>query len=164
MNLFGPQDDSGAVFSPDRIYRYFLYRVWDETKLRVMFIGLNPSTADESLDDPTIRRCKRFAFDWGFGGLIMANLFALRATAPKVMMSHIAPTGSKNDYWLDSLARDAGIIIAAWGANGSHHGRDKAVLRFMPQMSHLGLTKAGMPKHPLYLKANTKPQIWRPHD
>ena len=164
MNLFGPHDGNGAVFSPDRIYRYVLYRVWDEAKPRVMFIGLNPSTADESVDDPTIRRCKRFADDWGYGGLIMTNLFALRATAPKVMLSHITPIGPKNDYWLETLARDAGIIIAAWGTNGSHQGRDKMVLRFMPQTRHLGLTKAGMPRHPLYLKADTKPQIWRPHD
>ena len=162
--LFAPRYDGAAAFSPDRLYRYALYRTWDEAKPRVMFIGLNPSTADESVDDPTIRRCRNYAFDWGYGGLIMGNLFALRATKPKVMMAHVAPIGPENNYWLERLAREAEIVVAAWGVSGSHLGRDKVVLGFMPQMRHLGLTKAGAPKHPLYLKANTKPQIWRPHD
>ena len=122
MSLFGPHHGGSAEFSPDRIYRYALYRTWDETKPRVMFIGLNPSTADESKDDPTIRRCKNYAFDWGYGGLIMANLFALRATKPKIMKEHALPIGRDNNYWLESLARDAEIIIAAWGVNGSHLG------------------------------------------
>lgn len=164
MDLFGTHHGGSAEFSPDRIYRYVLYRIWSRDKPKVMFIGLNPSTADESIDDPTIRRCRNYAFDWGYGGLIMANLFALRATKPKIMKSHIAPIGPENNNWLESLARDAEVIIAAWGVNGSHLGRDKAVLGFMPQMRHLGLTKKGFPRHPLYLKADTKPQIWRSHD
>ena len=83
MNLFGPHDGNGAVFSPDRIYRYVLYRVWDEAKPRVMFIGLNPSTADESVDDPTIRRCKRFAADWGYGGANYGKPFCLAGDGTK---------------------------------------------------------------------------------
>ena len=161
MTLF-PSQKQSCEFSPDRIYRYVLRRTWDEAKPKVAFIGLNPSTADETTDDPTIRRCKNYAFAWGYGGLIMGNLFALRATKPKVMMAHTAPIGPENNYWLESLARDAEIVIAAWGVSGSHLKRDRVVLGFMPQMRHLGLTKAGMPKHPLYLKADTKPQIWRP--
>ena len=77
MTLFETPTANTAEFSPDRVYRYALYRTWGRDKRRVLFVGLNPSTADESVDDPTIRRCKGFAADWGYGGLIMANLFAL---------------------------------------------------------------------------------------
>ncbi len=147
----------GAEFSPDRIYRYALYRIWDESKPKVMFVGLNPSTADESVDDPTIRRCKRFAADWGYGEMIMANLFALRATDPKIMMSHDAPIGPENNSWLRDLARQADLIIGAWGNHGGYVNRDRVVIAFLPQMMCLGLTKKGKPKHPLRLRADTQP-------
>ncbi len=153
-------DNTGAEFSPDRVYRYALYRTWDSDKPKVMFIGLNPSTADESIDDPTIRRCKRFAADWGYGGLIMANLFALRATDPKVMMSHIAPIGPENDFWLRLSMQTSGLIVAAWGNHGGYVNRDRAVIAFMPPMMCLGVTKKGKPKHPLRLRADIHPTSW----
>ncbi|MCU7816788.1 MAG: DUF1643 domain-containing protein [Candidatus Thiodiazotropha sp. (ex Rostrolucina anterorostrata)] len=87
--------DIGAVLSPDRDYRYSLWRIWQPDDPYALFIGLNPSTADEYENDPTIRRCIRFAKDWGFGGLYMANLFAIRATKPKIMKAHHAPIGIK---------------------------------------------------------------------
>ena len=155
--LFGTPSDCTAELSPDRIYRYALYRTWDNDKPKVMFIGLNPSTADETIDDPTIRRCKHFAADWGYGGLIMANLFAVRATDSKVMIAHDAPIGLENNQWLRALAREADLIIAAWGDRGGHLKRDQAVLSLLPNMMCLGVTKKGRPKHPLYLRADTQP-------
>jgi len=152
---FGPHYGGSAEFSPDRRYRYALYRTWDEEKSKVLFIGLNPSTADESVDDPTIRRCKRFAFDWGYGGLIMANLFALRATDPKTMMADPAPVGPYNSDWLVRLYREAETTVAAWGNYGGLLNRDKIVMGFLPKMKCLGLTKQRHPRHPLYVQADT---------
>lgn len=117
---------STARFSPCRRYRYELWRRWDvPTAPFAMFIGLNPSTADETADDPTIRRCIRFARDWGFGGLLMTNLFAFRATDPAVMKAEAEPVGPENSAIIQSNACNAGIIIAAWGVHGVHMGRDR---------------------------------------
>ena len=102
-----------AVFSDCRNYRYALWRIWDDAKPYAMFIGLNPSTADETEDDPTIRRCMNFAKDWGYGGLCMTNLFAYRATIPANMMSAADPVGAENNAWLANLAENAGVIVAA---------------------------------------------------
>ena len=154
--------DKGAEFSGCRRYRYALWRRWGDGPY-AMFIGLNPSTADETTDDPTIRRCIRFARDWGFDALCMANLFAIRATDPKVMMASDEPVGPDNDVWLRRLSADAGIVIAAWGAYGSHQGRDLIVLGMLPELHHLGLTKLGRPRHPLYLRADSKPARLTPN-
>ena len=152
------QPDNGARFSMCRVYRYALWRFWDRSLPFGMFIGLNPSTADETNNDPTVRRCIRFVRDWGFGGLIMTNAFAIRATDPRVMLAHEDPIGPNNDYWLKRIADEAGIVIAAWGIHGSHRDRDKAILSMLDgKVRHLGLTKAGNPRHPLYLRADTKP-------
>jgi len=87
---------SGATFSTDRVYRYALWRVWDAALPSFVVIGLNPSTADETENDPTIRRCIGFAKREGCGGLVMLNLFAVRATDPRVMMAHPEPIGPDN--------------------------------------------------------------------
>jgi len=148
--------ETGATFSPGRNYRYVLWRRWEQNALYVLFIGLNPSTADESEDDPTIRRCKRFAADWGYGSIYMANLFALRATDPKKMLEHDSPIGLENNIWLQDLASGAGVIVCAWGAHGGHKRRDERVkaLLFNYELKCLGTTKAGKPRHPLYIKAD----------
>ena len=149
---------SEALFSECEKYRYKLTRVWDRKRGKVMFIGLNPSTADETEDDQTIRRCKRFASDWGYGGLCMANLFAIRATDPKVMLAHPEPVGPENAGYLHSLALDAGMVVAAWGNHGAHRGRDRAVRRLIEpvrRMYCLGKTNSGQPKHPSRLRADT---------
>ena len=156
-DLFG---NKAADFSPCRDYRYTLWRWWDQEKPYVMFIGLNPSTADEIEDDPTIRRCINFAKSWGYGGFCMTNLFALRATDPKNMINHSVPIGQSNDMWITDIASDAGIISAAWGTNGNHLNRDKDVLELLDKMYCLGKTKDGFPKHPLYIKADTQPVIF----
>lgn len=148
--------DNTATFSPCRRYRYTLWRRWDDGPY-AMFVGLNPSTADETTDDPTIRRCIRFARDWGYSALCMTNLFALRATDPKAMLADPEPIGAENDDRLFQASREAGIIVAAWGAHGSHRRRDRDVLRMLRHVHHLGLTKSGQPRHPLYLRADSTP-------
>ena len=160
-----------AVFSPERTWRYALYRIWDRSLAPCMFIGLNPSTADETKDDPTVRRCIRFAKDWGFGGLHMTNLYAFRATDPKdlyaasrfTMDAHRRVVGPENDEWLMRLGEGAGIIIAAWGADpGPFKTRPRHVSDLVSQLHVLALTKHGQPRHPLYLKADCVPTPWQP--
>ena len=96
---------TGAIFSGCRTYRYTLWRSWDRDKGDVMFIGLNPSTADETLNDPTVRRCINYAKSWGYGGIYMANMFAFRATDPKEMKQAKDPIGYRNDFWLMDMAQ-----------------------------------------------------------
>jgi hypothetical protein len=160
-----------TTLSPDRLYRYTLWREWvtsgdllsHETALQkssyAMFVGLNPSTADETKDDPTIRKCIGFAKRWGYGALCMTNLFAFRATDPRQMKGHPKPIGDDNDRWLVACAREAGIIVAAWGVNGEHMGRDEEVLKLLDGVECLRTTKAGHPEHPLYVpyEVTTKP-------
>lgn len=146
----------GAVFSPDRVYRYELRRTWGEGGV-VAFIGLNPSTADETLDDPTIRRCIGFAKRWGYGHLVMLNLFAFRATDPREMKAAIHPIGPENDKHIVQVARRADLVVCAWGVHGSYQGRDQDVLNILPvHPQALGVTKDGYPKHPLYLPATAE--------
>jgi len=154
---------AGATFSPDRHYRYSLWRQWEPNKPYALFIGLNPSTANEQDDDPTIRRCKRFAADWGYGALYMANLFALRATHPKEMLAHPLPVGMDNNTGLQQLAHDAGIILCAWGAHGGHLQRDEQVKTLLAayELKCLGLTQSGKPRHPLYIRADKQPEPLR---
>lgn len=159
-----------AAFSPDRRYRYILTRVWDNSKPMCAFIGLNPSTADENTDDPTIRRCIGYAKAWGYGGLIMGNLFAYRATDPRDMKRQLYPHGSENNSWLQEIVDNSELIVAAWGVHGTHKNRDEIIKAILMGISeaglikfcHLGLTKGGHPKHPLYLKKDLKPIPWEP--
>jgi hypothetical protein len=125
-----------------------------------MFVGLNPSTADAMLDDPTIRRCIGFARSWGYGGLMMTNLFAFRATLPRAMKAAIDPIGPDNDQVLRTAYLNAGIVIAAWGAHGAHKGRDVAVRAMLPRLHYLRLTQGGHPGHPLYLPGSLSPLAW----
>ncbi len=154
--------NKGATFSEDREYRYLLWRIWDERKPYALFIGLNPSTAGENRDDPTIRRCMSFAGTWGYGGLYMANLFGFVTTNPKMLdyLSFINrdPVGPDNDGYLIPCALMAGVVVVAWGNEGDRLGRDKELLRQLPIVHHLGLTQGGHPRHPLYLKSDVVPQ------
>lgn len=148
-----------AEFSEDRVYRYSLSRAWGEP--RVLFIGLNPSTADETEDDPTIRRCVNFARAWGYDGMVMANLFAYRATDPKVMLAADDPVGPENDERLRDLHSRCCLTVACWGAGGAHRGRDREVIDMLGYLDIwcLGFTKAGHPRHPLYLRKDTMPVL-----
>jgi len=152
---------SEASFSPCRQYRYTLTRVW-RSEPCVMFIGLNPSTADETVNDPTVRRCMGFAASWGFGGMVMTNLFAFRSTNPEELKNTDDPVGPENNLRLREEAMKAPLIVACWGGHGQYldRAREIAVL-LAPNVVHcLGLTRRGEPKHPLYLPSNTKPVFW----
>lgn len=176
-----------TTFSPCRKYRYTLWREWDGDLITalanpitqpdkfVQFIGLNPSTADETLDDPTIRRCIRFAKDWGYGAICMTNLFAFRATDPDVMKVQCLPEDDgewdknavmSNRDWIGHIAlhSQCDLTVAAWGKHGMHRRAHVHMIAFFKGLHkplyHLGLNDDGTPKHPLYLKADTKPTLW----
>ncbi len=162
--------DRKTIFSPCRKYRYTLWRVSPSDLFEmslgnwtpyVNFIMLNPSTADEVQDDPTIRRCIGYAKAWGYGGLCITNLFAFRTTEPNVMKAATDPVGPENDKWLTQCARDADIVVAAWGVHGNYLDRDKEVFKLFPYVTCLGTTKAGHPRHPLYLPKGLKPMVYK---
>ncbi len=151
-----------AHFSQCRTYRYLLTREWG-SGLAVAFIGLNPSTADETQDDPTIRRCIGYAKEWGYARLHMLNLFAFRATDPADMMAADDPIGPDNDDTLRRVAADSIMTVAAWGVGGRHLGRAATVLAMgLSRLHYLRLTKGGHPGHPLYLPKALRPIEWSP--
>lgn len=158
LDFLNDEIKCGAKFSPCRRYRYSLWREWDTSKGSCVFIGLNPSTADESEDDPTIRRCIRFAKDWGYGRLVMINLFAIRATDPEVMKCSKNPIGSDNDMYLNTECTGADLVVAAWGNHGSFLGRDQEIIFALKdiQMMCFKITNQGQPAHPLYQSANSE--------
>lgn len=158
-----------ATFSPDRVYRYRLERCAcvPPTGKVLNIIGLNPSTADESINDPTIRRCIAFAQSWGFDHLVMTNLFAYRATDPfQLRYQHALLAdlvGAENNRHLRDAWQEADLVIAAWGHLGSFLNRDREVLNLLMRERSvycLGITKTGHPKHPLYLPKTTRPVLW----
>lgn len=151
-------------FSLCRKYRYSLKIVWDATQKPQMFIGLNPSTADEETDDPTIRRCIDFAQQWGRGGLVMVNLFAYRSTEAAGMLRADEPIGPENTVgFLQGLAWGCdGKPIAAWGVNAAKWKSGKRVAEFRESgpLNCLRITKHGAPEHPLYLPKTLTPIPW----
>jgi hypothetical protein len=153
-----------TVLSACRTYRYVLWRELDVQRPGyALFIGLNPSTADEVADDPTIRRCQDFARRWGYGAVCVVNLFAYRATKPAELKAAAAPVGRGNDRWLTRVAAGAGVVVAAWGVHGTFAGRDRAVTALLGgRLTCLGVTKDGHPRHPLYLKRTAVPRAWVP--
>lgn len=155
---------TGAIFSECRTYRYALWRRWGEGAA-ALFIGLNPSTADEARDDPTIRRCIRFARDWGHDAVVVVNLFAYRATDPRNLIGLADPIGPDNDLALAQCHDVAAITVAAWGVNGRLNDRADAVMRWLDPIGKplhcLGTTKDGHPRHPLYVPANRQPSVYR---
>lgn len=179
VDKFTPKNQvwKSAHISEDGSDRYDLWRRWNPDLGVCVFIGLNPSTADASVDDPTIRRCMGFARDLGYGSLLMLNLFAFRATSPKEMMAEPFPVGKDNVSVLRRYAQIMGreivfghhlinpykkhIVIAAWGTNGSYKGMDEKVISILINagvpVHALKITKDGMPSHPLYLKKDLKP-------
>jgi len=148
--------NGSAVFSRDRRYRYALRRVWDPAGPSILFIGLNPSTADHRVNDRTVARCIRFAQDWGFGQLVVANLFAFRTPYPRILWQASDPVGPKNDRWLRRLISESHTTVAAWGTLGARFGRDREVLAQLANPKCLAISKDGHPKHPLYIRATTE--------
>jgi hypothetical protein len=148
---------SGAVIVDQ--YRYCLWRQWHAQRPRVTFVMLNPSTADASHNDPTIRRCLAFARAWGGGSLEVVNLFAYQATQPKMLLTVANPVGQENDAYILQAAARSSALIAAWGCYGHYRGRDRAVVELLTMhgytLSCLGCTQDGFPRHPLYLRKET---------
>jgi hypothetical protein len=155
-----------AHVSPDGEYRYWLSRIWDPEGQRVLWVMLNPSTAAAEVDDPTVRRTQEFARRWGYGGVVVANLFARRCTRPVHLKDPGDPIGPLNDSYLWGFGgnRQIGLVIAAWGVHGTLHGRDQTVARMFQRLARplycLGTTKAGHPRHPLYVKGTTELEPW----
>lgn len=154
-----PEMKRGAIFSRCMRYRYRLWRIWDEKRPAVLFIMLNPSTATAEHDDPTTRRCMDFARRWGFGGVYIGNLFAYRSTALRPMLDVADPYGpDDNNAHVLAMHDLAGDTICAWGAYGLKRPSNALTELHPEDLAHLGLTKWGAPKHPLYLPANSKIQ------
>jgi hypothetical protein len=156
--------ESQAVYSPCEAYRYALTRVWDVSAPRAVFVMLNPSTATEVQNDPTVERCERRARALGFGGFRVVNIFAYRATDPRLMRAQADPVGPGNDAALVEAAGWGDQIICAWGNHGAHLGRGAAVEALLraqgKPLFHLSLTQAGVPKHPLYIGYAVQPMLW----
>ncbi len=152
-----------AAFSRCRQYRWWLERVWEPQGSRLLFIGLNPSRADDHRDDPTLRRLVAFAASWGYGGLEVLNLFARISPSPAALAQAADPVGAANGAWLRRRLRAAdrcsspGLIWLGWGNGGRRLGQDARVLELLaphqPRLACLGLTAAGAPLHPLYQPA-----------
>lgn len=152
----------GAVFDEDEAYRYRLWRIWDREKPTVVFVMLNPSTADATQLDATCRRCKAYAKAWGYGGFHVGNLFALRATNPQDLYEHPAPIGPDNNQHLLAMADQADQVIAAWGTHGEHQNRGQEVTQMLHhaagiELTCLAHTQDGHPTHPLYQPADKEP-------
>ena len=157
---------SVATYSNCETYRYALTRTWDDNGARVNFLMLNPSTATEVQNDPTVERCERRARALGFGAFRVTNIFALRATDPRDMRAAADPIGAGNDAAILEAADWATQVVCAWGTHGAHMGRGIAVEALLRPtgvpLLHLGLSKAGHPKHPLYISYTTQPEPWHP--
>lgn len=169
LGLFGSLTDpfpgtfTGADFSPCRKYRYTLWRIWGKQPV-CMFTMLNPSTADEVKNDPTVERCERRARMWGYGGLFVTNIFALRSTDPKALYDCDDPVGPDNDEAILTCAKKAGLVVCAWGSHGLLNGRGEAVRRLLASHVDLHYLKlsvtTGQPGHPLYIGYSVEPKPW----
>lgn len=162
-----PVTDRSAVISACGLYRYVLTRIVGPGSRSTVFIMLNPSIADATADDPTIRRCIGFAQRWGCGRLVVLNLFAFRATDPADLKRAEEPVGPENRAWFDRTLVDklcVGPVVCGWGVHGVHLGQDRVVLGWLETYGvkplALGVTKDGHPKHPLYLPRSAEPMAY----
>lgn len=158
-----PEGGSSAIISSCGNYRYSLSRIWDKSKPTVLFVMLNPSTADELENDNTINRCIGFAKSWGYGGLYVANLFSYRSRNPKALLNTKDPFGEKNESTLYRLQEECEIVVCAWGnypiVNKILKGKDPLDFYVFDKekLHYLKLSKNGTPTHPLYLKSSLVP-------
>jgi hypothetical protein len=152
---------SGALFSSCRRWRYLLWRRWDGTRPVANFLMLNPSTADEFKLDPSCTRARVYAERWGFGALIVTNVFGWRATDPEAMKAVRDPVGRGNDRAILRAARESALVVCAWGNHGAHLGRSQNVVELLEkaglELHALRVNGSGEPAHPLYLPGNLKP-------
>jgi len=157
---------AGAIFSPDRFYRYLLWRELKAGKGTCLWVMLNPSTADESVLDPTLRRCIRYTEDWGFHRMEVVNLFAFRSTDPAGLDTVADPVGDDNNEQTREAMARASQIIVGWGAHRYVRFRAEWVYETCcehtdwPPLRCLGITKDGQPRHPLYLRSTATPMLW----
>lgn len=156
----------GAIFSEDRKYRYSLSRDWDASKPLLNFCMLNPSTADENVNDPTIERCIARAKLMGYGGIVITNIFAFRSTDPKNLKKTRDPVGWENDRYITIAAQISKMTICGWGKHGSIEDRGNKVLEILKfwgnKVYALKINKDGSPAHPLYIGYDVKPLTLRP--
>jgi hypothetical protein len=178
LNVVGTAE-SGAVFDASGSFRYELWRSWDQTKSEIVFIMLNPSTADDTVNDPTIKRCISFAQTWKYGSLRVVNLFAYRATDHRLLLKTRDPVGPDNDRFIETALRTDGsdlpgsplhgsplpgshkTVVLAWGNRGALLERGDQVIALAAKHAKrrlrcFGYTKEGQPCHPLYLPGNSK--------
>ncbi len=158
--------ERSATFDATGQYRYSLGRCWNGAAPAIAFLMLNPSTADQQQDDPTIRRCIGLAQAWGYGSLEIVNLFAYRTTVPTGLKTVSDPVGADNDRYLLQAAKMAEQVILAWGNWGRLLNRDRAVLDLLQQQSIsnlycLALNKSGQPRHPLYMPRGIQPIVYQ---
>lgn len=155
---------TGAAFSRCAAYRYRLWRTWDARKSVLGFVMLNPSTADELDNDPTVARCQRRAERLGYGGLVVANAYALRSTDPQALYAAGDPIGPDNDQAIRQVATEAALVICGWGVHADQvqPGRGTQVLDMIQAAGRtphvLGVNADGSPQHPLYLAYNVQPR------
>ena len=152
---------SWAVYSQCENYRYRLRRYWDEGT-RLAFLMLNPSTATELKNDPTVERCERRARNLGYGGFEVINIFALRSTDPKGLYTSNDPVGTLNDNAIIDAIENCDTVLCAWGNHGALNDRGDHVRAIISTtdrpLLQLGITKIGQPKHPLYVSYATNPE------
>lgn len=146
---------SGADFSICRKYRFALWRIWDTDKPAVMFVGLNPSTANESGDDPTIKRVIAMSKKWGFGGVYMLNCFPFVSTDPAALTD--CGRMEENNEWLQAVSNKCEQVVFAWGAFAIAKQRADQLSSMFPEAKALQINKDGSPKHPLYVRVGTVP-------
>ena len=163
-----PEMYRGAVLSEDRVHRYVLWRRWAEHLPRMVFVMLNPSTADAEVDDRTIGRCVEFARREGCGGLAVVNLYSFRSTDPK-NLPEVGRNGAEADAWIASqLVGRIGPVVVGWGAHGRGTIRATQVLRIIREAGHvpmcLGTTIKGAPRHPLYVHGDRPLEIYEEDD
>jgi len=156
--------EAGARFSRCRRWRYLLWRRWDPSRPAANFLMLNPSTADEVRLDPSCTRARNYAAAWGFGAVLITNLFGWRATDPEDMKAASEPVGAGNDRAILEAARRSALVVCAWGNHGEHAGRAAKVACMLRSnriaLKCLKMNSSGHPAHPLYLPGNQRPTAW----
>jgi hypothetical protein len=172
MSSLFPESEAyarGAIFDhedfPDnrRRYRYLLWRNWGDTKRRVCWVLLNPSTADEEINDPTMAKCSRFSRKWGYGGMECVNVFAWRSSDPDVLYQVPNPIGPENDRYILEAVQRAQLVVLGWGKHGALHNRGKQVAELLKgkvMLYCLGVNGDNSPRHPLYIPEDRRPQLW----
>lgn len=157
---------TSAIIDETGQYRYSLVREWNPDLPRVLFVMLNGSTADANRDDPTLRRCIGFAKAWGYGSLEVVNLFGYRTTFPQELKRAVDPVGPENDRYIMEAVNRAKTIFLAWGTHGKYLRRDSKVIEILKKCGIAAVwclekTKDGHPRHPLYVRGDIRPELYR---